>query len=191
MERIVPYMVVDGIPNIPDSDLAWLYLSLVAEGLEKKAFYDGSVQCASDFVRLFKSPGQLLFVVMRGETIVMISWLNSLEGKRVRANFSMFKQGFGKDSFEVGKRVIDHYLSLSGPDGFLFDVIYGVTPTSNKLACKYVKKIMNVSAIIPNFCFNYWDKTTSDGLITYTSRKADIGVSAAEPNASFSGECGK
>jgi len=176
MERIIPYMVIDGIPNMPDSMLASFYLTLVADGLEKTAFYDGSVQCASDFVRLFKSPGQLLFVVVREDAPIMISWLNSLEGKRVQVHFSMFKRGFGRDSFEIGRKVVEHYLSLSGPDGFLFDVVYGVTPTANKLACKYVKKIMNVSAIVPNFCFNFWDKTTSDGLLTYKTRATNESI---------------
>jgi hypothetical protein len=176
MERIIQYMVVDGVPNMADSTLAGLYLGLVADGLEKIAFYDGSVQCAADFVRLFKSPGQLLFVVMREETPIMISWLNSLDGKRVQVHFSMFKHGFGKNSFEVGRKAVDHYLSLTGPDGYLFDVVYGVTPTTNKLACRYVKKIMNVAATVPNFCFNFWDKTTSDGLLTYKTRETNESV---------------
>ncbi|MFA7256045.1 MAG: hypothetical protein WC047_00520 [Kiritimatiellales bacterium] len=170
MDKIIPYIVVDGIPTMPDSFLAGLYNNLVGDGIEKLAFSDGSVRCADDFVRLFKSGSQLLFVLTRDESPLVVGWINTFEGKRAQIHFSVFKRGIGRDHIALGKKMIGHCFSLQINGEFLFDVFYGITPTSNKLACRYAKKIMTVAATIPNFCYNFWDKTSSDGLVTYISR---------------------
>lgn len=163
-------MVTDGMPSMTDSYLARIYNQLVIDGAEKASFTDGSVQCAEDFIRLFKSPHQLLFIVERDGVPAMIGWMNDFEGKRAQIHFSIFKKYRGQESVGMCKRLIDYGFSIVGDNGHLFDVMYAILPTKNMVACNFAKKIMEVAAIIPNFCFNFWDNTTSDGLFTYIMR---------------------
>jgi len=170
METIVPYIEKDGIPNMPDSFLASCYNTLESDGISKIAFYDGSVRCANDFVKMFKRKDQLLFVVFRDDKPIMIAWLNTFEGKRAQGHFAMFKCGLCKETTRIGKMVLDYILNIKGENGFVFDVVYGITPTSNKLACRAVKKVFDFSAIIPNFCYNFWTQTACGGMVSYKTR---------------------
>jgi hypothetical protein len=136
--RFVPYTTVDGIPTFKDSDILGLYRRVYEEGLGDQLFYDGSIKDEQQFLQLMKSPGAILHVVLAPDDHpVAMWWLNRLERTHATCHFTLFVELFGtKDRVPIGKEAMRICFDHLG-----YEVIMGMTPSDNKFALGYARKV--------------------------------------------------
>lgn len=134
-------------------DAVWR--ELLADRLEKKVFYDGSVKSGADFRGEILRPGSLPFVVLRDGAIAAFCWLNNISGRMARTHFVIFRKAWGRKSHVlIGRHFFKYALTRKDGQGYLFDCLYGLTPEHNVLAwrasldCGWRKV-----GIVPRACF--------------------------------------
>lgn len=149
-----------------------IYERIRREGTANRVFYDGSIQSAEAFVELIFQSGTLPFLVfLRGEPAAFI-WVNGVEGRAGRGHFVLFRNAWGREQSRcVGRFMFAWLLSQKDADGYLFDVIVGVTPASNVLARKWVLECgAEQVGVLPYFAFMARTGTTEDAIITAATR---------------------
>lgn len=160
--KILPYTKIDGIPTLRDSDLYDLYLRLCCEEKLETVFYDGGVQSPDDFLNLFQKGNNWLyiFVAKGADKPLGFFWINHFEGYSCRVHFCMFKEA-GRDVIRLGKMCLEYL-------GDYFKLVRGVTPSNNKLACKFIVKCgMIPLGEEPDRIYNYYENRTEPALISY------------------------
>ena len=173
---IVPYTTYDGIPTFTDSNLAQLYHQTKEDGFLEQVFYnqDPSVFLADSFVRMFKDPNILLYLIFWNKEPAGYMWLTDYADRRAQGNFCFFKKHhkqkylvpMGSDCLQYLLNIKDQYRRP------LLDVIYGLTPTTNPAAVGWIQKIgMTAIGTIPKACFNFKLGHSVDAVVTYCERK--------------------
>lgn len=137
MIKIRPYAVIDGVPNMRDSDLGALYEKMVSDGTASTVFYSGDVKSAQEFIALMKR--SILIVAYDDSGPVGIGWLNCIENRTARAHFCIFSQAWG-NSVEIGKQIVEYAINLKSDSGFLFDMFIGNTPAAYVSAIAWAQK---------------------------------------------------
>jgi len=173
--ELVQYCEVDGIRSFPDSLLKSIFVKMENEGLVSKAFPEGDVQTAEDFLYCMKSNANRLFLIFRdNKEILGIVWLNGFRARSAYMHHCLFKKVWGKDSPEIGKDVLNKLLSLKDAQGYIFDVLIGMTPANNKLAVKWLEKIgLTILGEIPNAIWDRKSGKSVPGIVSYAQRKDD------------------
>lgn len=165
--NILPYTHIDGVPTLRDSDLEALYLQVLEEGKVEDVWYDGSVRCPEDFIAFFKRGSFHLHLVQneKRETIAFF-WISDLEEHTCRIHFCGFKKHW-KSFIRAGEAA----LKFLSPH---FVLIRGVTPVSNKMACKFIQRVgMKTLGVMPDRIYNFYKERIEDALITYYQAKEE------------------
>jgi len=167
MIQIIPYLEVDGIRTLKDSDIYELFVLMKSEGKLEQVFYDGSVKTPDDFLLMFKRLDNWLYVFMnQDDRPVGFFWINNFEGSSCRVHFCFFNN-VGKNLLRVAISGLEHIAKY-------FRLIRGVTPLYNRTACKLVQKSgMRVLGVEPDRIYNYYTGKTEPALITYYHQRVD------------------
>lgn len=161
---VLPYMHIDGIPTLLDSEIKRLYLITLQEAKLAKTFPGGGIYNAEDFLNYFKQNNELYVFIDEAKNFYGYFWVNLFERFVCRAHFCMFKNA-GKSVIRLGKMALmflqDYYC-----------LIQAIIPESNKLACKFAIKIgMTPLGIIPNRLYNHQINSYVSALMLYTKGK--------------------
>lgn len=151
-----------------------IYERMRREGTANRVFYDGSIQSTEAFEELIFRSGTLPFLVfLRGEPAAFI-WVNGVEGRAGRGHFVLFRNAWGREQSRcLGRFMFAWLLTRKDADGYLFDVIVGVTPASNALARKWVLECgAEQVGVLPSFAFMARTETTEDAIITAATRES-------------------
>lgn len=170
--HILPYTVVDGVPTLPDSAVMELFLRMEEEGSLDMAFSGGEVRTPEEFLLVMKQPGNSLFVLLLRDEPVGFFWLNGFEGRMARVHFCLFKRVWGPGSMILGRKILDYSLNLRGANGeYLLDVLLGVTPEKNRLACRFAKRSgMTPLGVLPAGAFNARQGCSGPALVSWATR---------------------
>jgi len=169
--NLAPFAYRDGIPTMSDSFLMDLYVQTRDEGSDEYVFYDGPMD-PQGFVRMFKSPGNYLFLIeVDGERAGYV-WLNGWKEFTATAHFCFFKsvRGNGK-AVEVGRGTVK----------WLFEnmdlvAMYGMTPEEYGPVLAFVQAIgMKILGTLPKAAWNYRKQKHSGCVISYTTREEVLG----------------
>jgi len=168
----MPYVEIDGIRTIKDSEIKNLFVRTQQDGLVETVFYDGFIRTADDFLLLMKHNFTFLWVLKDCEQTVGYMWLDRVEGKAARQHYCTFKEYWGK-AVEIGKFVLDKVMALQNDDGFVFEVLIGIVPEWNKKAVDFSVKCGGVNAgVIPNVIWNGYTKQTENAVLIHYTRRA-------------------
>jgi len=171
MFSIIPYVEIDGIRTIKDSEIKELFARTKQDGLVETVFYDGYIRTADDFLLLMKNKFIFFWVLKDGEQTVGYVWLDRAEGKAIRQHYCTFKEYWGK-AVELGKFVLDKIMALQNDDGFIFSVLIGIVPEWNKKAIDFSVKCGGVNAgVIPNMIWNGYKEQTENAVLIYYTRR--------------------
>lgn len=165
---VVPYTYYDGIPTFRDSEIMGLYHGIINDG-SGRMFLDGQIKTPEDFLSVMKN--SIVGIVKDGLTIAGIGWLNRIETKKATFHFVVFKKYWGAGSEKVGKELCRYMLSIQNGKGFMFDMIWGLTPKENKLAVRYLKKCgAIISGDLPCGIWDERNKKSIPAVISYITR---------------------
>lgn len=150
-----------------------IWEQLCEDGLVETLFYDGSIECQSQFYREILRLGCLPFAVFSNGQIAAFTWLNCISGKSAKTHFVIFKQFWGKRlRTAIGRHVWNYILSRKDRDGYLLDSIYGITPVSYALAIKAAVSCgWKKCGEIPNACWLAHKCKSEAGIITCATRE--------------------
>ena len=94
----------------------------------------------------------------------------------MRIHFTMFKESWGRkrNAVAVARHFVSYVLTRRDAEGFLLDTLYGLTPTSNRLACRFVQQAgMEKIGILPNAVSLFFKgRQTDDALVTCATRES-------------------
>lgn len=168
---LVPYLHTGEDYNMPDSYLSQVYRRTVIEKTIHKIFYDGTINNTKDFISFFKQEHiELIFVYYRGEEAGFF-WLSPFVRKSAFITYCLYKN-FLRESLMISQACINGIFSRKNKDDeALFDTLLGLTPASNKLALKFLKKNgMEVVGKIPGLISDNARDKSIDGVISYLPR---------------------
>jgi len=168
--HIITYVPIDGIPPYTDSQLRALYDRVISEEKDY-VFYDGTITSSDDFIRMVKSEGTTLYVIYHTTTLVLMVWLNRLEGAIARINWCSFDDASTRTKIKAGRffnKVITDRV---------FDLLIGYTPLSNEKAIKFIKLCGGkIVGEVPNLIWNEDKGESEDGIISYYERGSDENI---------------
>lgn len=163
---LIPYALISGGWNLPDSFLADVFEKMQAEGVLERVFYDGSVTTPEAFVKYMQSPANVsIFFVRDGEPL-SFGWLNGIREGRAFAHFCTLKAGRGV-TIDMGRIALGYWFST-------FDflaVILGMIAANNKLALRFVRRIgFTAVGEIPRLIYDAYSGQRVAGVLTYCER---------------------
>lgn len=143
------------------------------DDLVRYAYYDGSVKTFDDFYAICLDKSVILFVLYdcdANEPVAHVT-LNGFEGLTCRGHFCILKKHHGIHSDyigNIGRELI--FATKRANGGPLVTTIVGLTPTKNKIACRFAQRIGFVKKfILPQACYLAYDTpepSYSDGMIS-------------------------
>lgn len=161
---ILPYAAIGGVRNLPDNVILAVYKKMKEQGLVDTVFHDGSVSCADQFLKMMQNDKNLPLIAHDNSGILGIAWLNDIAGNRALGHFCFFKEAWGKKSKNVGNKILEYWFSLQFKGKPIFDVIIGNTPSSNKHALSFIKKIgFTIVGEIPHVGFVSYVENNQNG----------------------------
>ena len=155
-----------------DKYIAQVYRRIVSEETVYKVFYDGSVANTNDFIKFMRNKDNEIYFVEYDGKEAGFFWLTRFIQKSAFINYCFYKNFWGIKTLTVSQLCIDYLFNKKDENGqFTFDVLLGLTPTSNKLAIKFLlKNGMTVLGKIPGLLYNYTEDTTTDGILSFKHR---------------------
>ncbi len=155
MIEIVPYVEVNGSRTVPDDLVKGFFRQMVADGTAHIVFYNGNVKTDQDFLDTMKSTDNFPSFILVDGKIGGLGWLNGVVGNYAFSHFCFLKHAWGKDTAEMGKAIINYWLSLPGVEGPFLDVLIGLIPDFNQHATTFAQKMGYVRiGVIPKMAHN-------------------------------------
>lgn len=121
--------------------LQWYWNELEKDGHVNKSFVDGTIQNFSQFFNFSIDKNHVFFVVFEKGDLFPVGHvhINGFEGLTGRVHFSMLKKCRGRSAAIAKSALLEIFeLKRKGTDTPLVKCLIGVTPRTNKLACKMV-----------------------------------------------------
>ena len=170
--KLVQYCEFDGIRNLPDSYLTYLFERMVKENLVHKTFCDGKIKTSQDFVNMMKYGGNTLFLIFDNKELVGITWLNNFQGRSASIHSFLFQVGWGEKSSLIGKTIVADILNMKDGQGYILDVLIAVTSANNRLAVKWIKQSgMQIIGEIPNAAWDDQLQKPFPSVVSYAQRE--------------------
>jgi RimJ/RimL family protein N-acetyltransferase len=170
-----PYNQRDGIPTFADSFIMGLFVRMVEEGTANRVFCSQKLFCQHDFLAMFKTRENYLWAITVDGEISGVFWLNHFEERSAQVHYCLFKNAWGrKKSIEIGRQIVRFCLQLKRePQGFVLDVITGVTPANNRLAIRFAEASgMTIAGEIPNLVWLHAEQRSIPAVISYATRES-------------------
>ncbi len=171
MVKLIPYIEVDGIKSFKDSEVMGFYDRMVEEGTAETTFSDGSVRSRGEFLSMAKNCG--FFAVSCKSEVVGFVWITDVYMRRAQVHFCFFRtsKDWGKDGVEIGKRTASVLINLKDKNGYIFDVLLGVTPIDNLPAVMWLHRIgLKKLCEIPNGVFSAKEKRSIPAVLWSLTR---------------------
>ena len=154
--------------------LNYIFDRACRERILARTYYDGTVQTKEDFIKDVLRPGSLPFLVLWEGRPAGFTWFNSIEGRSARGHFLIFRDAWGKKrTIPIGRGIFTYIMTRADQDGYLFDVILGLTPVKNVLAWRLALMCGAVSVgVIPHGAYIAAIGKSEDALLMSVTRKS-------------------
>lgn len=134
---LVPYVKAEDGYTVTDEAIRNLWRKLVYDKTAKTVFYDGAIFNENQFLDFFKNTSNLPLIALVDAEIAGFAWLNGVGKGFAFGHFAFFKETWGKQTKEIGQRILDYWLSL-GDGTPVINTIVGMIPQFNSRAINYV-----------------------------------------------------
>jgi len=170
--KLIHYTEWDGIRNFSDSYIKQLFDRMEAEGLAEKVFYDGSTKTSDEFLNGMKYGQCKLFLIFQDSEITGLTWLTGFQARSAVVHFCLFRKFHGQKAIIIGEKVRDELLYMKDSEGYIFDVLIGMTPSNNIPALQFMKSIGGtVSGEIPKAIWDAGLQESVSGVMIYFLRE--------------------
>lgn len=169
MLTLLPYVQINDEWIVSDDLIKALFYTMQRDKINDVVFYDGTVKDAESFVKFMKDSKILPVIILKEINPVGFAWLSNLSHAHAFAHFAYFKEVWGRDTINIGKKLTSYWFSIPGSDGKqLIKTLLGVTPTFNKKAISYVKKLgWTILGEIPEMYFNPYLNENVDVVLSF------------------------
>ena len=170
--QLTPYVEVDGQRTISDHFVEGFFLSLQEEGMHEVVFPTGNVRTSVEFLAHMKLTTNVPVFAFVEKGLAGVAWLNSITETSALCHFAASIRAGGQIALDVGREILDYWFSMkNGDDAFLFDVIVGMIPESNKAAQSFSEKVgFNLVGAVPNLMRNVYSGEKEALVIYYFER---------------------
>jgi len=181
---IKPYIKIDGVPSFKDSEIMALWSRSRQEGFADNLFFDIEGMNESLFFEIMQSDKCWLFVIYNDDKqLCGFSWLTDFRGSKANGHFALFKGFRGKEGVKLVTQTCRDILSIKNDGGrYLFDVIVGATPVSNKPACFLSDQMQKAwgkhcdIGVVRDYLYDYKENALIDAKLCYFRREEREGA---------------
>jgi hypothetical protein len=169
--NLIPYIEVDGIRTLTDSQVMGLYDRMEKDGSHRAVFSTGDIKNRNDFLRYMKQRGVLLHVIHVGKETAGINWLDNFDRKTAFMHFCVFSEFWGDTEF-IGRQTLQQLIHMKGADGdFVFDLFKGLVPVWNTRAIDFSLECGGVNlGTVPKAVWNHEKGASEDAAFIYFTR---------------------
>ena len=124
-----------GDTNAERNLLRAIYGRLKSEKTLSCTYYDGTIRSEDEFLADILKPGSLPFLIFWEGRQAGFCWFNTVRGKSAYGHFVFFRDFWGhQTTCQMGRAIFSRVLTFKDQQGYLFDVLLGMTPRKNTLA---------------------------------------------------------
>jgi len=169
MFEMIPYRP----GSISDDEIMGYYDQIVEEGMSDIVFYNKVDYTREDFLETVKSPGVFFYLVKYNGEVCGGAMLDGFQAKMAFAHYYTMKKTWGTGlNVTLFREVVRSLLTIETENGYLFDLIVGITPVWHVKGNRFNEKIGGVEACtIPNIIYNATKKISEPGKIFYFTRE--------------------
>lgn len=170
---ILPYSKVDEVWTVPNETIFGIFQKLHTDGTFKTVFYDGKTKTKEDLLSIFQSPNNLVIFILVDGFIRGIAWINELNENHASVHFVGFKEVWGKQTVEMGKRALQFWFDFKKLDGSpRFDLLLGVTPSTYIHTLRFIKQIgcQLIYPAVPKVLFNGYENKRMNAIFSFIER---------------------
>lgn len=170
-----PYVRIDGIPTMKDSEVEEIYHRCFDEGFGDTLFHDGTIKNVEEFRNAVTHPTVMFWIVYNKEEKdeVGFFWLNRIEQTHAYCHFAGFVKYWGKPILtQAGVEAMTLLLKPRGEAKPLFDTIMGMIPSSNTFGIEYLRRVgLKDYGEIPNLLWSLKEQQPVNGYLMYITEK--------------------
>jgi len=156
------YREIDGIKNFPDSFIMSLWDRIEAEGKRDQVHPVSETYNRKDFLISCRSGRFHLWVFFKENKLFALMWVSNLRLKRAECHFCTF-DGFPRNIVNYSKLAQEMVINYYG-----LDVLYGMTPSNNTKALKFLNKLgWKEIGILPQGSYIASEGKSIDSVIMY------------------------
>lgn len=131
---------------------------------------------ATSLERFVNDAKNIILIGMYNNKVCVLGWLTNTELKTAHVHFVTFKDSYRGVNKLTCEKIIQELLYIKGgPDKggrYLFNCLIGMTPVTNKLACRFVKSTGFVEVgIVPQSDIDPLTGEAVDCMMTYCTRE--------------------
>ena len=167
---ILPYIKVDGIPTLRDSEIMELYDRLVEDGLDRVMFFMEPMMTRELFLEGVKSNGTLFYAIEDEDgSIAAIAYINRFEGKTARYHTCVYKKWWGVGGSKISLLMADHIKGLRDENGMpIFVRLIGYLPSIYEHTLNAaLREGVSIVGCIPDYFWDYQTNKSVDATILY------------------------
>lgn len=168
---IIQYAEIDGIRNIADSAIRGLYDRAVDERRAPWLFTSGGVEDSDSFLSVMKSRDTILFIPHMGGEVMGFVWANDFKARSCSMHFCFYRIARSR-LVDLGRACLAYVLNMKDSEGYIIDLVTGITPAWNRAAHGYIRNIgMVILGEMPNACFRAEKGESFPGIVSYCTRE--------------------
>lgn len=115
--------------------LGSIFARLNSEHTFPLLYFDGAIRHEDAFIADVLHPGSLPFLIFWEGRQAGFCWFNTIRGRSAYGHFVFFREFWGhRTTRQMGRAIFSRVLTFRDQQGYLFDVLLGLTPRRNALA---------------------------------------------------------
>ena len=138
---LIPYTAIDGEWTIEDAEVMQYWREAQLDGTAQQTFYSGEPPSEVGFVRLLKKKHNVPLWFSGDHGLLGVAWVNAFEKRGAFAHFNFVKAARGRLALEAGRKALQYWFAFNENDTPVLDVICGYTPTHNRFALRFIKRL--------------------------------------------------
>jgi hypothetical protein len=166
--------------GVPESVWEGIYNRLDQTGRLSDAFPPLAVVTLCDFMDFYAAPGRFSWVVTFKDEIGAVARLADMDGYSAHIHFAMLPTQTRRSSGRLPAPVAIARFFVAGvlwdrddDGGHILDTLLGITPVTNRAACKVVKSCgAVVMGEVPGLCRVSGHERNVPGMVTYFTRES-------------------
>lgn len=166
---IIPYIEVDGIPLLRDSQILNLIDRAEKDGTLPLIFYGDSSYTRFDFLQKVKHGGDcMLYMIRHGENVAGFVLLDHIRYRHAHGHFCVYSEYWGiKEITEISHTTLRYLFEK-------YSVLIGIVPADNIHALRFSERTLGMKklAVIPKYFYNDTINDDVDGVMLCVEKGA-------------------
>ena len=175
------YHCTKSAPFLDLNAVRYLWDNINSDPMARIIFRSIDVDSPGSMGGFVNNPENIIMTGFYDNKLCVFGWLNHVRAKTAHIHFTTFQHSYrGVNKLTCEKIIQEMLFTKGGPDKggeYLFNCLIGLTPISNKLACRFVRSIGFVeSGIVKQGDIDPLTNEPVDCMMTYCTRDVLLGI---------------